>query len=92
MERAPVGTKALVPCRVQVKEESLLWIPFLGCQNCQLNQKAQCKSFELSFIWGKLRTIAQETASHIALRKLSEDLWGKSVLYMILVMGGLHAG
>ena len=34
------------------------------------------------FIWGKIRTTAQETASQIALRNCSEDVAGKlSMIY-----------
>ena len=34
------------------------------------------------FIWGKVRTTAQETASRIALRNCSEDVGGKlSMIY-----------
>ena len=29
-------------------------------------KKAQCECFELSFIWGKMRTADQETAPQIA--------------------------
>ena len=36
---------------------------------CRLKKKkTQRESCELSFIWGKMRTIAQETVSQIALR------------------------
>ena len=42
-------------------------------------KKAQCESCELSFIWGKMRTIAQEAASQIPLRKCPEGVAGRSV-------------
>ena len=42
-------------------------------------KKAQCESCELSFIWGQMRTIAQETASQIPLRKCPEEVAGRSV-------------
>ena len=50
------------------------------------NKNAPCQSCELSFIWGRLRTIAQETASQIVLRNCSLEpgeevsihmVWGK---------------
>ena len=34
-----------------------------------------------------MRTIARETAFQVALRNCSEDVGGRSVLYMILVKG-----
>ena len=44
---------------------SLLQIHFehFCCVLCQLKKNAQQESCELSFIWGKMRTIARETAS-----------------------------
>ena len=48
-------------------------------------KNTQCESCELSFVWGKMRTVAQETAFHIALRNCSRDVGNRSVLYMILV-------
>ena len=38
----------------------------------------QLDSFELSFIWGKMRTAAQEAASQIAPRDCSKAAVGKS--------------
>ena len=31
-------------------------------------KNTQCESCELSFVWGKMKTVAQETAFHIAQR------------------------
>lgn len=42
-------------------------------------KNVQSESWELGFIWGKMRTIAWETASHVALRNCSEEEVGKSV-------------
>ena len=42
--------------------------------NCQLKKDVQLGSCELSFIWGKMRTAAQEAASQIALRDCSKVL------------------
>ena len=38
----------------------------------------QLKSCELSFIWGKMRTAAQEAATQIALRDCSKAAVGES--------------
>ena len=50
-------------------------------------KNAQRESCELSFIGGKMRTIAQETAFQIALRNCSKDVGGKVSIYVILVKG-----
>lgn len=45
-------------------------------------QKAQCESCELSFVWSKMRTIAQETAFQMALGNCSKEAGGKvSIIY-----------
>lgn len=49
--RNSAGTKALVPCRVQAKEKSLLWVSFVGCRNCQLKKKKY--NIAIGFIGGK---------------------------------------
>ena len=42
---------------------------------CMLTKKdAQRESCELSFIWGKMKTSAQETAPQIALRDASREV------------------
>ena len=41
---------------------------------------AQCESYELSFIWGKMRTAFQ-----IALRNCSKEAGGKVSIYVILL-------
>ena len=41
-----------------------------------LNKKAQSESCKLNFIWGKMRTAAQETAFQIALKYCSKELMG----------------
>ena len=48
-------------------------------------KSAQCESCELSFIWGKMRTAAQETASQIALRNYLKEARGKVSIYEIMV-------
>ena len=50
-------------------------------------KNAQFESCELSFIWGKMRTIAWEAAFQIALRNSSKEAGGKVSIYVILVKG-----
>ena len=45
---------------------------------CQWKKDVQIESCEWSFIWGKLRTAAQEAASQIALRDCSKGAVGES--------------
>ena len=54
---------------------------------CWLLKNAQPESSELSFVWGKMRTAAQETAPQIALRNSSKETVGKVSMYEILVKG-----
>ena len=46
--------------------------------SCQLKNDLQLASCELNFIWGKMRTLAQEPASQIALRDCSKASVGES--------------
>ena len=39
------------------------------------------------FIWGKMRTVARETAFHIALGNCSKEAGGKVSIHVILVKG-----
>ena len=39
------------------------------------NKKAQCESGELSFIWGRMKTIAQETVSESASLRAALKRW-----------------
>ena len=50
-------------------------------------KNAQHESCKLSFIWGKMRTAARETAFQIALRNRSKEAGGKVSIYVILVKG-----
>ena len=43
-------------------------------KNTHTHTNAQSESCELSFIWGKMRTIAQGTASQIALQSCSREV------------------
>ena len=63
-------------------------LPPLDGVICVNLKNAQREGCELSFIWGKMRTIAQQTAFQIALRNCSREVAGRSVLYMMLVEGG----
>ena len=45
---------------------------------CVDSKKAQCESFELSFIWGKMRTISWETAFQITIKNCSKEVGGRS--------------
>ena len=53
-------------------------------------KNTQCESCELTFIGGKMRTIAQETAPQIALRNCSKEVEGKVRIYVILWKGVVH--
>ena len=48
------------------------------------HSKRVCK---LSFIWGKMRTLARETAFQIALRSCSREVGEKVIINVILVKG-----
>ena len=48
-------------------------------------KRAWHESCELSFIWGKMRTIARETAFQTALRNCSKEVGGKVSIHVILV-------
>ena len=47
-------------------------VPLVGLKN------TQSESCELSFIWGKMKVVAQET-SQIALINCSKEMWGWGV-------------
>ena len=50
--------------------------------------KAQYKGCELSFIWGKMRTVARQAAFQMAQRNCSKAVREKSALCMTLEKGG----
>ena len=52
-----------------------------------VNLKKRYNVRAASFIWGKMRTIAQEIAFQIALRNGSKEAAGKVSIYVILVKG-----
>ena len=49
-------------------------------------KKAQCVSLSC-FLWGKMRTVAWETAPQRALRNCSKEVGEKDSMYVILVKG-----
>ena len=53
--------------------------PTSETRHCQLKKNTHCESCELGLIWGKVRTIAQETAPQIALRNCSKGKRQRSV-------------
>ena len=52
-------------------------MPFKGLVQLSL-KNAQHENCELHFIWGKMKTLAQETAFQIALRNCSKEVGGRS--------------
>lgn len=46
------------------------------CVYVKKKKNVQPKNGELSFIWGKMKTIARETASQITARNCSEEVGG----------------
>ena len=52
-----------------------------------LKENAQCESYELSFIWGNMKTAAWETEPQIVLRDCSKDVWAKESVYVMLEKG-----
>ena len=52
-----------------------------------LRKFAQPEGCKLSFIWGKMKTAARETAPQIAPRNCSKEVGGKVSIYVILVKG-----
>ena len=47
-----------------------------------IKNDAQLRGCELNFIWGKMRTAAQEAALQIALRDCYKEVVGLLVIYM----------
>ena len=57
-----------------------------------LKQNAQYESCELSFNWGKMRTVGQEIAPQIALRNCSKEAGMKKInIYVIFGEKKIHA-
>ena len=48
-----------------------------GIKICRPKNNAQHENCELRFIWGKMRTVAQETEPQIALRNCSKEVEAK---------------
>ena len=51
---------------------------------CQFKLNTQIESCELSFIWGKMNTIAWDTVFQIALRNCFKETGQKVSVYVIL--------
>ena len=69
------------------KNLRIFWVSQLSMfikNHCVL-KNVQCESYELSFIWGKIRTAALKRATQIALRNCSEETGEKVSIYVILV-------
>ena len=84
VQGATASTEALVPHKIQAKEGSPLWVTLLVAIKLS---NAQHESCELSFIWGKMRTIAWEIAFQVVLRNCSKEVVGKVKIYVTLVKG-----
>ena len=54
-------------------------------ESCCLKKNAQCESCELSFIWGKMWTIAWETVPQLAPRNCSKEVERKVSIHVVLV-------
>ena len=69
-----------------------LWTP-LDCPIDAVNflKNAQHKSCEISFIWGSMRTAAQETARQIALRNCSKEAVREGQYVHDFGKDGVHA-
>ena len=66
------------------------WLAMLGISLCQRKEKVQCESCELSFVWGKIRTRAWETAFQMALKNCSQDKSRKVQCYVWPQWRGVH--
>ena len=64
-------------------------MPFKGLVQLSL-KNAQHENCELHFIWGKMKTLAQETAFQIALRNCSQEVRGKGQYICDFGKGGVH--
>ena len=56
-----------------------------------LKKSTRHESCKLSFVWGKIRIVAQEIAPQIALRDCSKEAGGERSEYMIFGEGRVHA-
>ena len=68
-------------------------MPFKGLVQLLL-KNARHENCELYFIWGKMKTLAQETAFQIALRNCSKEVgagWGVLQCICDFGEGGVHA-
>ena len=61
-------------------------------KNKQTNKKKTLKVESLSFIWGRIRTYAQEIAAQVALRNRSKEVRGNARTYRSFSNKGQIAG
>ena len=87
-----LGRKKWCICLSQLMRKCCIFLVTLCFENWTLSAKtdAQFERCELSFIWGKMRTAAQETASQRTLRNCSKETVGEGQ-YVTLVKGEFSA-
>ena len=81
LDSLPVGN----PLEKEKKNLRTFWVSQLSMfikSHCVLKN---VQSYELTFIWGKIRTGALKRATQIALRNCSEEAEEKVSIYVILV-------
>ena len=78
-----LGKKKWWICLSQLKRKCRIFLVALCFEKWTLSAKtdAQFERCELSFIWGKMRTAAQETAPQITQKLLQRDSGGRSVWF-----------
>ena len=70
--------------RQEASLQPVLWVLLFNFVDLKCTT---CESCEFSFIWGKTRTAARETALQRALRNCSREAAGKVRIGVILVKG-----
>ena len=84
-------------CLLHWQAGFVFFLPLAAWEACKnsyadLKKKAWFENCKLNFIWGRMRTAAQETAPQIALINCSKEVVGGMVsIYMIFGEGGIHA-
>ena len=78
-----LGKKKWWICLSQLMRKCRIFLVALCLEKWTLSAKtdAQFERCELSFIWGKMRTAAQETAPQITQKLLQRDSGGRSVWF-----------
>ena len=62
------------------------------CLNLSTKKDAQCESCELSFIWGKMRTAARETACQVAGQELPAQVMHDGKADALVASSDQHHG